>query len=240
MNTLQKEAKECLETCFKDLTGENLIVEYVPDVSLRAEVILKEIGVEMNDAYQAEHYTGTFMPATEKSPFFILIQEDRKDYLYVMTAFHEFQHALDYVVFLSTVFNNDKKAMVHSDLYRSFQIYSEFSATRFGVSCYYKKVSFDNMSNEQFASLIIENAKNDFSSNSMRDKYEEAMCIVRFLGVLYGLKENIEFSELDDEIKKVIEEYGFQNIITLLNNVSIEKEFFELFDRRIKEYIYLG
>ena len=128
MTDLQEQIKSSLESSFEQFTGEKVIVEYVSDVDIRAKEIQKEIGVTMCNAYEANHYTGSFLPATDKSPSYILIQEDRKDNMDIMTAFHEMQHAVEYTMFLNIFFNKDRNKMVESKIYPTFQIYSEFSA----------------------------------------------------------------------------------------------------------------
>ena len=98
MNETQKLIKSVIEDQTKKLYGIEVIVDYVSDVSARI-LELQQSGANLNSVYDAEYCTGAFIPAVNDNPYYILIQKDRKTKLDVMTAFHEFKHLIDYVMF---------------------------------------------------------------------------------------------------------------------------------------------
>ena len=155
MTDLQIQIKSILESLFEEITGEKILVEYVANVDEKVKEIQKQIGVTMHNVYEAIHYTGSFLPATENSCCYIIIQEDRKDNLDIMTAFHEIQHALEYTMFLNCIYNKNRQQMIDSKMYQTFQIYSEYSATRTGISNYLKYVQHSDMSQKEFANCVF-------------------------------------------------------------------------------------
>ena len=115
MTEVQEQIKSILESSFEQVTGEKIIVEYVTDVNARANEIQTQAGVNMRDVYEATQYTGVFIPATDNSCSYILIQEYRNDNLDIMTAFHEMQHAIEYIMLLNCIFFLKRQPMIHPD-----------------------------------------------------------------------------------------------------------------------------
>lgn len=238
MTDLQEQIKSSLESSFEQFTGEKVIVEYVSDVDIRAKEIQKEIGVTMCNAYEANHYTGSFLPATDKSPSYILIQEDRKDNMDIMTAFHEMQHAVEYTMFLNIFFNKDRNKMVESKIYPTFQIYSEFSATRVGIANYLTFVEHSELSKKDFADCIIETYYNDYCKfNGIVNKYQLVIHTFQYLGVLYGVKDIIENFDIDAEINCIKYLTEFEELFSLVENFTFDIKWFEEFNKVAREFI---
>ena len=99
MNETQILIKTSIEKEAKQQLGVDIIVEYVPDISLRKQELQKQAGEKFNSVYNADHFSGTFIPAIGNNPYYILVQESRESMLDIMTAFHEYQHLIDYVLF---------------------------------------------------------------------------------------------------------------------------------------------
>lgn len=162
MNETQKLIKSCIEEKTKQQYGIDVVVEYVADVSERTQEIQKECGEKLNSVYEGEHFTGTFIPAVNNNPYYILIQEDRESMLDVMTAFHEYRHLLDYVLFLRTVANNNAETLKNSPLYVTFNVYSEYAATEFGTEKYIEIVKLEDMSQKELAEAILQSGKEKY------------------------------------------------------------------------------
>ena len=156
MTDAQKKQKQFIEKCAKDTIGINLVVEYVPDVSMRVLEITSKYSENIYNAYNAKHFTGTFIPQVGENPYYILVQQKRNQQLDVMTVYHEYQHVIDYVRFLDTVFHGDVEALKKSPLYYPFNVYSEFSATKAGITHYGKTVKFLNTPIEDRCIALLE------------------------------------------------------------------------------------
>lgn len=159
MNETQKLIKSTIEDATKKQYGINVVVEYVADVSERTQELQQECGEKLNSVYDAEHFTGTFIPAVNNNTYYILIQENRESMLDVMTAFHEYQHLIDYIRFKDTVFDGDIETMKNSPLYVTFNVYSEYAATLFGTKKYIEIVKLDDMSQKELAEAILQSTK---------------------------------------------------------------------------------
>ena len=129
MNETQILIKTSIENETKQQLGVDVIVEYVPNISLRKQELQKQAGEKFNSVYNADHFTGTFIPAIGNNPYYILVQENRESMLDIMTAFHEYKHLIDYVLFFKVVCDNDIELLKKSPMYITFNVYSEYSAT---------------------------------------------------------------------------------------------------------------
>lgn len=65
MDETQKLIKSTIEGVTKKQYGINVVVEYVADVSERTQELQQECGEKLNSVYDAEHFTGTFIPADD-------------------------------------------------------------------------------------------------------------------------------------------------------------------------------
>ncbi len=159
MNETQKLIKSTIEDVTKKQYGIDVVVEYVADVFERTQELQQEYGEKLNSVYDAEHLTGTFIPAVNNNPYYILIQENRESMLDVMTAFHEYRHLIDFVLFLKTVTDNNIDTLKNSPLYVTFNVYSEYAATVFGTKKYIEIVKLEDMSQKELAEAILQSAK---------------------------------------------------------------------------------
>lgn len=162
MDETQKLIKSTIEGVTKKQYGINVVVEYVADVSERTQELQQECGEKLNSVYDAEHFTGTFIPAVNNNPYYILIQENRESMLEIMTAFHEYRHLIDFVLFLKTVTDNNIDALKNSPLYVTFNVYSEYAATLFGTKKYIEIVKLEDMSQKELAEAILQSAKETY------------------------------------------------------------------------------
>lgn len=156
MNKTQKLIKSAIEDAIKKQCGIDVVVEYVTNVSERTKELQQICGEKLNSIYDAEYTTGTFIPAVNNNPYYILIQENRESMSDVMTAFHEYKHLIDFILFLKTVANNNIDTLKNSPLYVTFNVYSEYAATLFGTQEYIKFVKRENMSQKELAEAILQ------------------------------------------------------------------------------------
>lgn len=238
MTEVQEQIKSILESSFEHVTGEKIIVEYVTDVSARANEIQTQSGVNMRDVYEATQYTGVFIPATDNSCSYILIQEYRNDNLDIMTAFHEMQHAIEYIMLLNCIFEKNRQRMIDSSVYPTFQIYSEFSATRTGISKYLTFVNHSDMSQDEFANCLVDTYRRDYLDfSNITTRYQLVIHTMQYLGVLVGVKDVIKDFDLDSEIYCIKYLDEFQDIFDLLNSFAFNYNWFETFDKVAREFI---
>lgn len=60
------------------------------------------------------------------------------------------------------VCDNDIELLKKSPMYITFNVYSEYSATRFGVKKYIETVNFEDMNQKELAESILEIAKEEY------------------------------------------------------------------------------
>lgn len=125
MNETQILIKTSIENETKQQLGVDVIVEYVPNISLRKQELQKQAGEKFNSVYNADHFTGTFIPAIGNNPYYILVQENRESMLDIMTAFHEYKHLIDYVLFFKVVCDNDIELLKKSQLVTAWDTFSD-------------------------------------------------------------------------------------------------------------------
>ena len=187
--------KDTIEKTTKQQYGIDVVVEYVADVTERTQELQKECGEKLNSVYEGEHFTGTFIPAVNNNPYYILIQEDRESMLDVMTAFHEYRHLLDYVLFLRTVANNNAETLKNSPLYVTFNVYSEYAATVFGTKKYIENIKLEDMSQKELAEAILQSAiENYWKFEGIVNRYQLLVHSMQYIGNI------VACGEVSDEI----------------------------------------
>ena len=187
MNETQILIKTSIENETKQQLGVDVIVEYVPNISLRKQELQKQAGEKFNSVYNADHFTGTFIPAIGNNPYYILVQENRESMLDIMTAFHEYKHLIDYVLFFKVVCDNDIELLKKSPMYITFNVYSEYSATRFGVKKYIETVNFEDMNQKELAESILEIAKEEYRNlQGVKNRYQLLVHSMQYLGNIMG------------------------------------------------------
>lgn len=214
MNETQQLIKTQIEQNVKQEFGIDVVVEYVSDVNERSLEIENQYQIKFNSVYETDKLAGAFLPSVGHNPYYILVQESRNDMLDVMTVFHEYRHLLDYLDFIHTVFDNDVEKMKHSQLYVTFNVYSEFSATRSGVLNYLKIVSVEGMNQNELCEILLKEAEVAYQNlEGIVNRYHLLVHSLRYLGyvipcVIYleniNFKQIVDNMELSDELKPVI------------------------------------
>ena len=239
MTTLQNDIKLMLEKTFSDFTQETLIVEFVEDVSVRENEIIQELNIEMSSTYDASHYTGKFLPPNDKtSVYTILIQKDRQQHLYLMTAFHEFQHAILYFHLYQLIFHGDFQKLKSNSINATFQIYSEFSACREGTANYIKFVDIEGVTKQMMGVSLVEKQLDDYRAYlSTSSGYEFLMHFAMIYGTLLGAKDANEDFPFEYYLSQIEGIELLEDICSHMDKYSVEFDWFEEFDSLIKDFL---
>lgn len=238
MNDTQKLIKKSIESAAREILNVDLVVEYVGNVLERVRVIEKIYGIKFGPVYNTENVTGTFVPSVNGSPYYLLIQQNRNDMLDVMTVFHEYRHLVDYIQFKDTVYKGNIEEMKDDPIYVTFNVYSEYAATFFGVQQYFRNVSTNSMTSEQLAKLYFKQANSEYLDfTNIINRYQLLRHSLVYLGELLACSEFIENfdvnyyidkMELSDELKPII-----CNILQFTN----EKAWYELNDKMMRTFV---
>lgn len=209
--------KENIEAHIKQSYGKKVTVEYVFDISARVQEIEKKCGEKYSSVYYAENTMGCFLPDVKKFPYYILILQNRKDMLDVMTAFHEYRHLLDYLMFLETVFKQDTEELKHIPLYITFNVYSEYNATAFGVKQYIEIVKFDDLDKHDIANMILNKAKETYwNLQGINNRYQLLVHSMQYLGNIVACIPYIN----DIDLKKIINDMELsKELIPVINHI---------------------
>lgn len=238
MNETQQLIKAQIEQKMKQEMGIDVVVEYVPDVYERVLDIENQYQIKFNSVYETDNFTGTFIPSIGQNPYYILVQKNRSDMLYVMTVFHEYRHLLDYIDFLQTVFDNDVKKMKHSKLYITFNVYSEFSATRSGVLNYLRIVSIEDMSKNDLCEIILKKAKSTYwNLEGIQNRYQLLVHSLQYLGNVIACSiylENVDYKQIIDEMELFDE---LSPVIAHILMFENQYEWYETLDRLMRNFV---
>ena len=238
MNNTQEQIKSTIEKISKMQYDIDVVVEYVADVSKRAKQLQQQFGEKLNSVYGAEHSTGIFIPAVNNNPYYILIQENRESELYVMTAFHEFKHLIDYVMFLKSAFSNNAEQLKNSPMYITFNIYSEYAATAFGVKNYIEKVTIVGMTQKELAESIFQNAKTKYwDLRGIDNRYQLLLHSMQYMGNIIACSnfiDDVDFQKNVDEMELSDELYPtFKHIFKFENKY----EWYRDLDKIMREFV---
>ena len=238
MNETQILIKTSIENETKQQLGVDVIVEYVPNISLRKQELQKQAGEKFNSVYNADHFTGTFIPAIGNNPYYILVQENRESMLDIMTAFHEYKHLIDYVLFFKVVCDNDIELLKKSLMYITFNVYSEYSATRFGVKKYIETVNFEDMNQKELAESILEIAKKEYRNlQGVKNRYQLLVHSMQYLGNIMGCSIFVDSADIQSLISEMelLDELlpTFNHIIAYENTY----EWYENLDRIMRDFV---
>lgn len=238
MNDTQKLIKDTIESTIRKTYHTEVIVEYVDNVDKKVQKIENQCGSKLSSVYEAANLAGTFIPAVNGNPYYIIIKRNQNDMKYVMTAFHEYQHLKDYIQFINTVFDGDIETMKKSPLYATFNVYSEYSATLFGTQQYFKIVSFEGMTQSEIATLHLQQAKSAYCDfTSIKNRYQLLIHSLSFCGELMACNEFVDDlnvnnyldeMELADEIKPIL-----FNIL----NFNATSDWYKLNDRMMRAFV---
>lgn len=183
MNETQRLIKNTIENTTRKNYSIEVLVEYVDDVDKQVQKIENQFGVKFRVVYDATNLTGTFVPAVNKNPYYIIVKSEQNDMMYVKTAFHEYQHLIDYIRFKDTVFDGDIETMKNSPLYVTFNVYSEYAATLFGTKKYIEIVKLDDMSQKELAEAILQSAKEIYwKLEGIDNRYQLLVHSMQYIG----------------------------------------------------------
>lgn len=204
MNKTQELIKVSIENETNKQFGIDVVVEYVSDVTARAQEIERQCGMKFNSVYDASGFTGTFIPTLNDSPYYILIQENRNNMLDVMTAFHEYRHLIEYVQFLKTVFGNNVELLKNSPLNVTFNVYSEYVATWFGVQKYIEIVGVGDLSQKELATQIMGNASKTYQNlQGISNRYQLLVHSMQYLGKIVACKMFVDDIDIQNLVDKM-------------------------------------
>lgn len=208
MNDTQQLIKQTIESEISHKFGKRVIVEYVVDIPLRVRKIEQLCGEKFNSVYAVNNVAGTFLPAVNGNPYYILISKNSKNMLDVMTAFHEYRHLIDYIMMFETVFNNDINKMKNSPVYVTFNVFSEYNATLFGVQQYIKIVKFDDLDKCDLAKVLLNKAKESYwNLENINNRYELLVCSMQYLGNIVACSQY----DKDIDVRNLINEMELSN-----------------------------
>lgn len=204
MDDTQKLVKDSIEKELKNTFCVDAIVEYTSDVTLRIHEIEQQCGEKFKPVYEANIVAGAFLPAVKDNPYYILIKDNVEEMKYIMTAYHEYKHLIDYLLFFKTVFNNDSLQLEKSSLYGAFNVYSEYSATMFGVKEYIEKVTLGDLSQEELAETILQRAKTTYwNLKGIDNRYQLLVHSVQYLGGIVACGQFIDKIDIQGYIREM-------------------------------------
>lgn len=241
MNETQKLIKSTIEDATKKQYGINVVVEYVADVSERTQELQQECGEKLNSVYDAEHFTGTFILAVNNNPYYILIQENRESMLDVMTAFHEYRHLIDFVLFLKTVTDNNINTLKNSPLYVTFNVYSEYAATVFGIKKYIEIVKLEDMSQKELAEAILQSAKEIYwKLEGIDNRYQLLVHSMQYIGNIVACG---QFSDEIDTQNLIREMELSEELYPILGHIFMYEDkykWYEDLDKMMRNFVEGG
>ena len=238
MNETQQLIKSLIEQNGKQELGIDVVVEYVFDVNERQLEIENQCQEKFNSVYETNKLTGTFIPSVGQNPYYILVQKNRNDMLDVMTAFHEYRHLLDYITFLQTEFNGDVEKMKHSQLYITFNIYSEFSATQNGVLQYLKIVNIEGKSQKELCEIILQYAESAYwNLEDIINRYQLLVHSLQYFGNVIACSHFLE----DINLTKIIDEMELSNelkpVLAHICMYENNDEWYKILDKKMRTFV---
>lgn len=238
MNETQQLIKFLIEKKGKQEQGIDVVLEYVSDVNERRLEIENQCQEKFNSVYETNKLNGIFIPSVGQNPYYILVQKDRNNMLDVMTAFHEYRHLSDYIDFLQTVFDGNVEKMKHSQLYITFNVYSEFSATRSGVLYYLKIVSKEGMSQKELCEIILQNAKSTYRNlDGIINRYQLLVHSLQYFGKVIACSNFLE----DINLEKIIDEMELSNelkpVLAHICMFENNDEWYKTLDKRMRTFV---
>lgn len=241
MNETQKLIKSTIENTTKRQYGIDIVVEYVANVSERTQELQQECGEKLNSVYDAEYFAGTFIPAVNNNPYYILIQENRESMLDVMTAFHEYRHLIDFVLFLKTVTDNNIDILKNSPLYVTFNVYSEYAATLFGTKKYIDIVNLEDMSQKELAEAILQSAKEQYLKlDGINNRYQLLVHSMQYIGNIVACG---QFSDEIDTQNLISEMELSEELYPVLGHIFMYEDkykWYEDLDKMMRIFVNRG
>lgn len=235
MTENQEFLKLFIETDAKKQFDVDVCVEYVADVSDRVKELERIIGEKFNPVYEADTFTGQFIPAVNNNPYYILIQENRRDMLDVMTAFHEYRHLIDFIYFFRTVFDGDIDKLKGSPLYVTFNVYSEYSAMVYGIQKYIEIMGREGISKDELGGLILQNARSQYENMlGIENRYQLLIHSIKYLGNIVACSSYVDTQGLVSEM------YCSEELYPIMNHMSIyinKYEWYIEMDKIMRDFV---
>lgn len=239
MNELQTRIKKELENEFIDKCKEKLEVEFVSDVSERAEEILSNSQMYFYPTYDGDVNFGVFLPPMyDDDVYHILLLDNREDSREIMTAAHELEHAILHFNILRTVYKSNTKELYKGFLYRYFQIFSEFSAFRKGMSQYLRRVRLNGISLKEQAIFLLEEKLRFYLKNvDTPIREDRLMQHYIFLGNIIGVLDVMDFEEITFFVEKLHNDESLAAINTTIFKYKDDLEWYEEYLNVIEDYL---
>lgn len=239
MKELHKRIKEEVEKNFWAECNELLIVEFVPDVDERAEEIVSESKIRFVNPLSGGEVFGMFVPPVKKNDVYhILLLNERDNYLEIMTAQHELEHAILYFRLLKTFFAGDSDELYKGFYYMYFQIFSEFSAYRKGMSNYLRNAKFDNQTLEEVATILLED-KYDFYSKNADAKIKE-ICLLQnsmLFGNIVGALDVVNSDQILDFLKYLDKDEKALTVYSIMIKYRDDIAWYNEYFNAIEDYV---
>ena len=194
--------------------------------------------IKFNNAYSSDHYTGTFIPKVDKNPFYVLLQADREQNLDVMTAFHEYQHLVDYIEFTKAISVKSAFELKDNPLYATFNIYSEFSATKTGVVQYVNCVQIEGLTKEETCSELLEWSKESYlNQDGIQNRYQYLYHVMQYLGYIFAAAESIPDFDATPYLCVIDLLQELQSLLKHMGSFETTYEWYECFDTLAREFV---
>lgn len=238
MNDTQRLIKESIESTIRKAYLAEVKVEYVDNVNERVQEIENICGIKFNAVYDAMNITGTFIPAVNGNPYYIVIKSERNDNLDVMTAFHEYQHLIDYIQFIGTVFDGNIEAMKVSPLYVTFNVYSEYSATLFGTQQYFKIVSFEGFTQSEIAKQYFQQAKSEYCDfANIENRYQLLIHSLSYCAKLIACGKFIDDLDVENHLDELELADEIKPILCNILRFNANNDWYELNDKMMRTFV---
>lgn len=238
MNETQRLIKNTIENTTRKNYSIEVLVEYVDNVDKQVQKIENQFGTKFRVVYDATNLTGTFVPAVNKNPYYIIVKSEQNDMMYVKTAFHEYQHLIDYIRFKDTVFDGDIETMKNSPLYVTFNVYSEYAATLFGTKKYIEIVKLDDMSQKELAEAILQSAKEIYwKLEGIVNRYQLLVHSMQYIGNIVACG---QFSDEIDTQNLISEMELSEELYPILGHVFMYEDkykWYEDLDKMMRNFV---
>lgn len=123
-------------------------------------------------------------------------------------------------------------------MYITFNVYSEYSATRFGVKKYIETVNFEDMNQKELAESILEIAKEEYRNlQGVKNRYQLLVHSMQYLGNIMGCSIFVDSADIQSLISEMelLDELlpTFNHIIAYENTY----EWYENLDRIMRDFV---
>ena len=156
-----------------------------------------------------------------------------------MSAYHEYQHLTDYCRFLNTVFSGCVEELKQSSLYATFNVYSEFSATRAGIIKYGNTVKFIDSSIEDRCMALLETYLDMYKKGLTKvfNPYQRLITTVQYYGCISAIPvicQDVDISVFVHEIQFLDE---LSLILQSLSSFEDTAMWYKQFDTITRKFI---